>query len=452
MNILIISISAIIIIIVIIIIVVVMNSSDDNTVNSSSNLLYCQEVNSSTTSLAWPRTNSGITAYQECPTGFYGEISRACNNGTWGDEDRTKCKEIQDCPADGDWPKTAGKTFASIGCPTDYVGSHRRFCYEDGTWGDEEIKCIQLANINNSETCGIIPVDISSNQVLIILKIPLFGDIDDNGELKTVDFTFSANIDSIAKDYDNIKDTIPAKLKSQTGEDRTYTYPDKLQVFKNDEYLIVVSKHMTKIITYSYDYPYNYINNSLVTIQSKTFQTIEPRKNLLYKMWAYIPKYDTEDDCKNSVASMRNIKIGYLYTNNYINLCLIISAMCTSDNDVTISSLGDCTVTFESYKGKTLFLMLSTDKLCSGVYTFADIKNNFTNFCKTYNLANGKGWKYTIDLNKPYNPTPTVYSLSESKDITIFDTGSNMFKSNYDGSSEIADWIPQILCNHIDLQ
>lgn len=452
MNILIISISAIIIIIVIIIIVVVMNSSDDNTVNSSSNSLYCPEINSSDTSLAWPKTKTGITAYQECPTGFYGEISRTCNNGTWGNEDRTKCKEIQDCPADGDWPKTAGKTFASIGCPTDYVGSHRRFCYEDGTWGDEEIKCIQLANINNSETCGIIPVDISSNQVLITLKIPLFGDIDDNGELKTVDFTFSANIDSIAKDYDDIKDTIPAKLKSQTGEDRTYTYPDKLQVFKNDEYLIVVSKHMTKIITYSYDYPYNYINNSLVTIQSKTFQTIEPRKNLLYKMWAYIPKYDTEDDCKNSVVSMRNIKIGYLYTNNYINLCLIISAMCTSDNDVTISSLGDCTVTFESYKGKTLFLMLSTDKLCSGVYTFADIKNNFTNFCKTYNLANGKGWKYTIDLNKPYNPTPTVYSLSESKDITIFDTGSNMYDSNYDGSSEIADWIPQILCNHIDLQ
>ena len=452
MNILVVSISAIIIIIVIIIIVVVMNSSNNNTVNSSNNLVYCPEINSSDTSLAWPITLSDRTTSQICPTGYYGVVSRTCNNGTWGDEDRTKCKEIQDCPADGDWPKTAGKTFASIGCPTDYVGSHRRFCYEDGTWGDEEIKCIQLANINNSETCGIIPVDISSNQVLIILKIPLFGDIDDNGELKTVDFTFSANIDSIAKDYDNIKDTIPAKLKSQTGEDRTYTYPDKLQVFKNDEYLIVVSKHMTKIITYSYDYPYNYINNSLVTIQSKTFQTIEPRKNLLYKMWAYIPKYDTEDDCKNSVVSMRNIKIGYLYTNNYINLCLIISAMCTSDNDVTISSLGDCTVTFESYKGKTLFLMLSTDKLCSGVYTFADIKNNFTNFCKTYNLANGKGWKYTIDLNKPYNPTPTVYSLSESKDITIFDTGSNMFKSNYDDSSEIADWIPQILCNHIDLQ
>ena len=427
-----------------------MNSSDDNKVNSSSNSLYCQEVNSSDTSLAWPKTKSGKTAYQECPTEYYGEVSRTCNNGTWSKEDRTNCKKIQDCPADGDWPKTTGNTTASIGCPADYIGNRMRFCFPDGTWEDEEIKCIQLANINNSETCGITPVDISSNQVLITLKIPLFGDIDKNGELKTVDFTFSANIDSIAKDYDNIKDTIPTKLKSQTGKDRTYTYPDKLQVFKNDEYLIVVSKHMTKIITYSYDYPYNYINNSIVTIQSKTFQTIEPRKNLLYKMWAYITKYDTEDDCKNSIATIGNIKIGYLYTNNYINLCLIISAMCNSDNDVTISSLGDCTVTFESYKGKTINLMLSTDKLCSGIYTFADMKNNFTNFCKTYNLANGEGWKYTIDLNKPYNPTPTVYSLSESKDITIFDTGSNMFVGN-DGSSQIADWIPQILCNHIDL-
>ena len=225
-------------------------------------------------------------------------------------------------------------------------------------------------------------------------------------------------------------------------------------MFKNDEYLIIVSDHTTKLTTYSYDYPYNYINNSIVTIQSKTLQDIKPTDNILYKIWTSIKNPTTFEVCKT--ASLGNIigrTIGQLYTNKYINFCLILIAMWGSGS-VLITALGDCTVTFKTYAGRTINLMLSKDELCSGVYTFADMKNNFTNFCKTYNTTDGKGWTYTIDLNKPYNSSPSVYSLAESKNITIFDTGSQMFddKKIKSTTKTTADWIPQISCNHIDLQ
>ena len=99
MNILLISISSIIIIVVIIIVVVI-NSSDD-TVDSSGKSIYCPEISSSATALAWPKTESGKTASQSCPTGYTGTITRLCSNGTWSNEDRTSCTQIIYCPADG---------------------------------------------------------------------------------------------------------------------------------------------------------------------------------------------------------------------------------------------------------------------------------------------------------------------------------------------------------------
>ena len=417
----------------------------------------------------FPQTNVGQTAEIACPTGT-GKRTRKCNTGgIWGNEDISGCT-LKYCLADGDWPKTeAGKT-AEIQCKDGY-GTVTRVCNADGSWNTE--------NTSDCFKCGSVNKDVSLGKTLITIHVQYSFDFKFCSDIEKItnahiygiyDFTFTANTNSIAEDYNKVKDTIPSKvfesIKSKVNDvnskndckigqgDINYVYPAKLNVFKNDEYLIVVSNHVNEIETYSYDYPYNYINNSIVTLQSKTPQSIKQTDNILYKMWTHVDNYASDPVCQQSSISYvwGNI-VTRVYANKYITFALILAAM-LRDIDTTLTSLGNCKATFRIKQGNDIDIMLSKEPYCKGVYLPTDVKDSITNFCKVVNTWNGKGWTYTIDLNAEYQSTPTIYNVASKKDLSVFNTGSNLLtEDKYNrivnkGNSDI----PPVNCNHIDLQ
>ena len=429
--------------------------------SNGSTIIYCLADGD------WPETEAGKTVSHECPSGYTGTMSRICNaDGSWNTEDVSGCT-LKYCLADGDWPKTeAGKT-AEIPCKDGY-GTVTRVCNADGSWNTE--------NTSDCIKCGTVDKDVSAGKTIITIHIQytfyykFCADIekivDDN--IKGIyDFTFTANTNSIAEDYNNVKDTIPSKIFESiqstvnninsrndckiTQGDIDYLYPDKLQVLQNDEYLIIVSNYTTEIESYSYDYPYNYINNSIVTLQSKTLQSIKQTDNILYKMWAHVDNYASDPACqKSSISYVWGNTISHVYSNKYINFCLILVAM-IRDIDTTLTSLGDCKATFRIKQGDNIDLILSKEPYCKGVYLPTDVKDSITNFCKVVNTWNGKGWKYTIDLNAEYQSTPTIYNVASKKDLPVFNTGSNLLVgSRYSYITNTADKsIPSVHCNQI---
>ena len=418
----------------------------------------------------WPKTEAGKTASHVCPSGYTGTMSRVCNaDGSWNTEDISGCT-LKYCLADGDWPKTeAGKT-AEIPCKDGY-GTVTRVCNADGSWNIEDTSdCFKCRSVNK---------DVSLGKTLITIHVQYSFDFKFCSDIEKItnahiygiyDFTFTANTNSIAEDYNKVKDTIPSKvfesIKSKVNDvnskndckigqgDINYVYPAKLNVFKNDEYLIIVSNHINEIETYSYDYPYNYINNSIVTLQSKTPQSIKQTDNILYKMWTHVDNYASDPACqKSSIAYVWGNTVTHVYANKYITFALILAAM-LRDIDTTLTSLGNCKATFRVKQGNDIDIMLSKEPYCKGVYLLTDVKDSITNFCKVVNTWNGKGWTYTIDLNAEYQSTPTIYNVASKKDLSVFNTGSNLLtEDKYNrivnkGNSDI----PPVNCNHIDLQ
>ena len=58
------------------------------------------------------------------------------------------------------------------------------------------------------------------------------------------------------------------------------------------EYDVLKSLSSPYVIeVYSYDYPYNYINNSIVTIQSKTLQDIKPTDNNITQCLCFVKTF-----------------------------------------------------------------------------------------------------------------------------------------------------------------
>ena len=385
----------------------------------------------------YPRTLAGETVEVVCPVG---KRTRICNvDGTWSDEDISKCY----CPAIDDWPETTVGEIAEINCNS---GKRTRICNVDGTWSDEDNDyCSDIV-------CTNIPKDIPDGKTLITIHVQYSFEykfcMNINKYVNekiggTYDFTFTANTNSITKEYDNVKNNIPAAvfahIKPQVDNinskyeckieqnDISYYYPSKLHVFKTEQYLIIVGNHhFVEIETYSNDYPYNYINNSTVTLQSKNLQIIRQTNNVLYKIWTHVRDWASEATCNNTGLSyVLGHTITPVYTNKYVTFCLILIAM-LRDANITLSSLGDCKVTFRFPHSKRAAFMLSEKPYCQGIYTVSDMKNSIVNLCKVINSWSGKGWTYTIDLNAAYQSTPTVYNIASKKTIPVFNTGSNL--------------------------
>ena len=315
-------------------------------------------------------------------------------------------------------------------------------------------------NVNVDDFCEKIERDdLTAGKITIIMHIPYRSyDCAYNLTNSTVDipyrpsdvkgtytFTFTANVDSIARDYNNIKHTIPATIfndetvqsqyenarqsgcKNITAKLINASYPEELTIYKDDEYLIVVG-YRTVIETYSYDYSFNYINNSTTTLQSKHFHKVEQTTNELYKTVISLYADDTNVMCiDKGIQKIITTKIDNLYTNKYINLCLILNNIFNNSN-TEIIKLDDCTVTISNdYKPVTIFL--STYPYHKGIYTLADIKNSFQNICKSI-IIDSNGYYYTIDLNAEYQSTPTFYNLRDKSNFNAFDTGTQLISQD----------------------
>ena len=117
------------------------NTSGSTNNGSQTNASYCPA------DAGWPKTESGKTASQACPSGYTGNIVRTCENGLWKNEDRTNCTRVDEvvyCPADADFPQTNVGQTAEIACPQGTTGKRTRKCNTDGKWGNEDItKCIK---------------------------------------------------------------------------------------------------------------------------------------------------------------------------------------------------------------------------------------------------------------------------------------------------------------------
>lgn len=276
----------------------------------------------------------------------------------------------------------------------------------------------------------------------------------------TFTFTFTANVNSIAGDYNNIKHTIPATIFNDETVQSQYesarqlgckdisarkinaSYPEKLTIYKDDEYLIVVG-YKTVIETYSYDYSFNYINNSTTTLQSKHFHYVEQTTNELYKTVISLYVDGTYVNCVDKgIQKISTVKIDNLYTNKYINFCLILSNIFNNSNTY-IASFDDCEVTIvNDYKPVTIFL--SKYPYHKGIYTLADIKNSFQNICKSI-VTDSNGYKYTIDLNKPYQSTPSFYNIRDKSNFNTFDSGTQLISQNDIQSNNISN----VSCKYI---
>ena len=269
-------------------------------------------------------------------------------------------------------------------------------------------------------------------------------------------FTFTANLDSIAEDYNRIKDTIKEEVFNDSTVQKQYEnarlqgcdnitkdliipyYPKNLNVYKNDEYLIVTGTYNTNIEVYSYDYPYIYFNKSLATLHSKHFHPVKYITNELYKGIIRFEKdYETEEGCKyNKKFRTLEIKnLGKLYTNKYINFVLILNNIYTNggvESNEYIESIGDCSLKIHidysapgvNYLCCKLGILLSRNKYCKGVYTLADFKDSKDTFC-TAVYKNQNSLIYTIDLNQPYEKPS--FTNGDGEKYSVFDSGSQVF-------------------------
>ena len=361
----------------------------------------------------------------------------------------------QNCPADWKWPQTAANKIVRIETP---YSTCSRECNVYGQWNLEKCKYNTILNsdkitLPNSTCKQITRNDLETGKVSIIIDVNWYftnckhGNDETYYDIRngTYKYTFIANINTIEKEYSKVKSNIAEiafnNVKFQlnnatsagcnlTKDNLTYEYPDYLKVYKNDEYLIISASGLRLIETYSYDYPYNYINNSVATIQSKHLQTIQTIPNELYEISFDFKKRKDPSNCtsSNSVIDMKVTKIGNLYTNKYINFGVIINTL-MNNLGIEILSLNDCSIFIRYYPKKTnVHLLLSKEKYCQGIYTFEDIKNSTSQMCIAMQVWSGKGYKYTINLNKPYQSVPTFTDVTYKSSFNTFHEGDQLIK------------------------
>lgn len=263
------------------------------------------------------------------------------------------------------------------------------------------------------------------------------------------DFKFNTTPETITEDYNKIKDTIPdavftaihddmlsiipesrqANCEYINAKDINCHTPDKLFAYSDDEYLFVMSHGDYSISTFSDEYSYNYINNATVTLQSKNLQDVVPLNNKLYLVQTGIQskKLNSVADCQSANLAYRlSFEIGTLYTNPYINMCLVLNTIFYK-KDLSFS-INDTKITFDGSPDHVISLFVSQEPLCKGIYTLADIKDSFANICNSL-YKYGKGYKYIIDFAAPYESIPVVYDIAQKKDVQVFNTGSQMLNT-----------------------
>lgn len=395
------------------------------------------------------------------------------------------------CPADGDWPQMIIGETVVLNCPSGMIGKRVRICREDGSWYDMS-DCTEQSNeiivpdntdstiVPDTQYC---PAVIVNNPELTTGKVAISFNVNyrfyykncaaDKINAKESEviknniitgiyrFTLIVDVNKIPDEYKRIKTSIPSTVFNSiqnrvieanntncklTATDFDYDYPSELKVFKNEEYLIIISNTIYDIETYAYDYPYNYINNSIATIQSKHQQNIVPLNNELYKVWTSVADVASDAACKKSnLTPVWGSKIGDLYTNKYINLALVLNVL-LRNTEVSLYSVNDCSAIFQYKRGAAINILMSQEKYCRGIYQLADVKSSFSNICGAVNTWNGKGWRYIIDFNADYQTTPNVYNIASGKTVYIFNDGNQLVKYDDVANLRKGVYVPTIEC------
>ena len=262
------------------------------------------------------------------------------------------------------------------------------------------------------------------------------------------DFKFNTTVGTITKDYNKIKNTIPdavftaihddmlsiipesrqADCKYITAKDIDCHYPDKLFAYADDEYLFVISQDGHKISTFADGYPYNYINNALVTLQSKQHHDVVPLDNELYLIHTNVNynSLNSIEECQSaSLAYRLSFKVGTLYTNPYINMCLILNVIRYANLTFTING-SKLKISCEPIQVVPLFV--SQKPYCKGIYTIEDVKDSIAGICNSL-YKRGSGYIITIDFDAPYESVPVIYDNAQKKDVQVFNTGSQMIST-----------------------
>lgn len=268
------------------------------------------------------------------------------------------------------------------------------------------------------------------------------------------------DVNSIEDEYISIKPQIPsmvfngiqdviaaANIDQELNVDNfIYNYPKKLIVFKNDEYLMIISTSLLyKIESYAYDYPYNYINdNKVVTLQSKHYHKVAQTDNTLYYFKPWITDLRSIAACKESnINSLWYLKLCNLYTNKYINFAIILHVY-IQDLSTQLKTLDDCKAVFY-YFGGYIPLLLSDKEYHKGIFKLSDIKSDFRNICNTLTGV-GPRFNIVIDLNDDYYP-PIVYD-EQNKPVYIFNEGDQILSNDF-FINKISTLGPTVKCNYV---
>ena len=494
---------AVVVVVVIIILGIILNSGSDS--DSGTN----NTNNSANNGASSGSSNTNNSANNGASSGSSNTNNSANNGASSGSSNNNTIvipseEIITYCPADADWPQTNVGETVELNCPSGMIGKRVRLCREDGSWYDisdcteqpNEIIIPDTSDTDNTndttddntdipvtQYCNAVVVDnpdLTTGKVLISFNVAYrfyykncaadktnatSSEVINKTITGTYRFSFIANVNSIPADYKSIKTSIPATVFNSiqdrvisanstecelSATDFTYDYPSELKVFKNDEYLIIISNTIYDIETYAYDYPYNYINNSIVTIQSKHQQNITPLNNELYKVWTAVADVASEAACKKSKLSyVYGSKIGDLYTNKYINLAIVLNIL-LRNVDVTLYSVNDCSAIFQYKRGSAINILMSQEKYCRGIYQLADVKSAFSNICGAVNTWNGKGWRYIIDFNVEYQSKPNVYNIAAGKTMYIFNGGNQLVSYDDIANKRESVKVPTVECGYTE--
>ena len=472
------NVTAIIIIVVVVVVIIILgillNSGTDS--------------NSGTNNSASSGTNSGTS-----------NTNNSASSGTSNNNTIVIPPEevITYCPADADWPQTNIGETVELSCPSGMIGKRVRLCREDGSWYDisDMSGCTEQSNeiitpdstdstpdnidVPVTQYCSAVIVnnpDLTQGKVSISFNVAYrfyykncAAEKTNAKESEVINrtitgsyrFTFIADVNKIPDEYKRVKTSIPAtvfnSIQDRVNEanntdcklsatDFTYDYPSELKVFKNEEYLIIISNTIYDIETYAYDYPYNYINNSIATIQSKHQQNIIPLNNELYKVWTAVADVASDAACKKSKLSyVWGSKIGDLYTNKYINLAIVLNVLLRS-TEASLYTVNDCSAIFQYKRGSTINILMSQEKYCRGIYQLADVKSAYENICGAVNTWNGKGWRYIIDFDADYQTKPNVYNIAAGKTVYIFNDGNQLVKYDDVANHRAGVYVPTVEC------
>jgi len=95
------------------------------------------------------------------------------------------------------------------------------------------------------------------------------------------------------------------------------------------------------------------------------------------------PEYlNSVENCQSANLAYRLIfELGTLYTNPYINMCLVLNTILYNKNKTF--TINGTKITIKSLPGEVVSFFVSEKPLCKGIYSLEDIKDSFVNICNS---------------------------------------------------------------------